>query len=179
MYKQKFTQLQQEMLGFFFSKPKREFTERSLAKQLNVSPTAVSNSLPLMKSAGLLKVSKDRESGRLSISLNRENPRTFFLKRAENLRAFYESGLSEYLSEKFPGSTIILFGSYSFGEDTEDSDIDIAIIGSKRKDVDTKKFESTLERRISINFYDAISGIEKNLRENILNGIVMDGGVTL
>ena len=179
MYKLKFTILQQGILRFLFIKSGMSFTERALAKQLKVSPTAVSNSLPLLEKEGLAKVTKDRETGRLSISLNKENPKTFFFKRVENLRTIYESGLLEYLSEKFPGSTIILFGSYSFGEDTADSDIDIAVIGVKRKDVDTEKFEKLLERRVSLNFYDNLNEINRNLRENILNGIVLNGGIKL
>ena len=179
MYKLNFTILQQEVVRFLFVKSGSSFTERALAKHLKVSPTAVSNSLKTLENEGLIKVNKDKESGRLSISLNRENPKVFFLKRVENLRAIYESGLSEYLSEKFPGATIILFGSYSFGEDTADSDIDIAIIGTKRKDMDFEKFNKLLERQVSLNFYDAINDINKNLRENILNGIVLNGGIKL
>lgn len=179
MYKLKFTILQQKILRFLFVKSGAVFTERTLAKQLKVSPTAVSNSLPLLEKEDLIKVAKDKESGRLSIRLNKENPKTFFLKRVENLRAIYESGLSEYLSEKLPGSTIILFGSYSFGEDIANSDIDIAVIGAKRKDVDTGKFEKLLDRRISLNFYNNLNEINKNLRENILNGIVLSGSVKL
>ncbi len=178
-YKLKFTILQHEILRFLFVKSGASFTERALARQLKVSPTAVSNSLPALEKEGLIKVTKDKESGRLSIRLNKENPKAFFLKRVENLRAVYESGISEYLSERFPGSTIILFGSYSFGEDTADSDIDIAVIGAKRKDVDTEKFEKLLERHISLNFYNSLNEINKNLKENILNGIVLSGGIKL
>lgn len=179
MYKLKFTILQQEMLRFLFVKSGASFTERALAKQIKVSPTAVSNSLPLLEKEGLIKVTKDKESGRLSISLNKENTKTFFFKRVENLRAIYESGLSEYLSEKFQGSAIVLFGSYSFGEDSADSDIDIAVVRSKGKEVDIEKFEKLLERRISLNFYDDLNKINKNLRENIFNGIVLSGGIKL
>ena len=177
IYKLRSTILQQEILRFLFVRSGANFTERALAKQLAVSPTAVSNSLPQLKKEGLINVTK--ESGRLSIGLNKENPRVFFLKRVENLRAIYESGFSEYLSEKFSGSVIILFGSYSFGEDTADSDIDIAVIGVKRKDVDAEKFERFLERRVSLNFYNNLHGINKSLRENILNGIVLSGGIRL
>jgi len=69
----------------------------------------------------------------------------------------YESSLKEYLSEKFPGSLIILFGSYAYGEDTISSDIDIAIIGYKKKEIDLKKFEGFLKRKIRLNFYEDIN----------------------
>ena len=81
--------------------------------------------------------------------------------------------------QSFAGSTIILFGSYSRGEDTVNSDIDIAIIGRKEKDVNLKRFEKILERKITINFYSSFKSIHTHLKENIFNGIVLAGGVEL
>ena len=179
IYKIKFTVLQQEILRFLFIKSGMTFTERSLANNLKVSPTAVSNSLEVLEKHELLIVKKDEESGRLSIGLNKDNSRVFFMKRVENFGFIYESGFADYISERFPGCTIILFGSYSFGEDTVGSDIDIAIIGASKKSLNTEKFEKILERSISINFYDNFNEIKKPLRENILNGIVINGGITL
>ena|SRR3989344_908156 len=179
MYKLKFTILQQEILQFLFIKAGMSFNERGIARQLKVSPTAVSNSLKVLEKEDIIKVSKDKESGRLAIELNRENIRVFFLKRIENLRMIYESGLVEYLTESFPAATIILFGSYSFGEDTINSDIDIAIIGSMEKEPNLQKFDKILEREISLQFYKNFREIHKNLKENILNGIILKGAVEL
>ena len=36
-----------------------------------------------------------------------------------------------------------------------------------------------LERQISINFYNALNEINKNLRENIFNGIILSGGIKI
>ncbi|MBW2976338.1 nucleotidyltransferase domain-containing protein [Candidatus Woesearchaeota archaeon] len=179
IYKLKFTKLQQEILRFLFIKSGMSFNERGLAKHLKVSPTAVSNSLVKLEKEGLVNVEKDKESKRLSIGLNKENPKVFALKRAENLKLIYESGLADFLSEQFPGTTIILFGSYAFGEDTTSSDMDIAIIGSKEKDVNTTKYTKMLERQIYINFYDDFKSIHKNLLSNIANGVVLAGGIRL
>ena len=101
------------------------------------------------------------------------------LKRVDNLKLIYESGLADYLEKEFAGATIILFGSYSRGEDTNRSDIDIAIIGRKNKLIDLKIFESLLEREINLNFYDSFKEIHKNLKENLLNGIILFGGIEL
>ena len=91
----------------------------------------------------------------------------------------YELGLSDYLEEQFLGSTIILFGSYSKGEDTISSDIDIAIIGRKEKEIKLESFENIFQRKIIINFYPSFKEIHKHLKENILNGIILFGGVEL
>ncbi len=179
IYKVKFTKLQQEILRFFFIKSGISFNERGVARHLKVSPTAVSNSLVRLEKEELLKVEKDRESKRLSISLNKGNPKGFALKRIENLKLIYESGLADFLSEQFPEATIILFGSYAFGEDAASSDIDIAIIGSKEKTIDALKYAKMLERDINFNFYRNFKSIQKNLLSNIVNGITLAGGVQL
>jgi DNA-binding MarR family transcriptional regulator len=179
IYKLKLTVLQQEILRFLFIKSGLYFTNQRIAKSLEVSPAAVLKSLKTLERAGLIKVVKDKDSKRLSIEMNRNNQDVFYLKRAENLKLVYESGLFEFLSDKFPGATIILFGSYSFAEDTVNSDIDIAIICSKSKEINLSEFEKLLERKISLNFYNNLKDINKNLKENILNGIVLKGAIQL
>ena len=179
IYKLKFTKLQLEILSLLFIKSGTSFNERRLANQLQVSPTGVSKSLPKLEKENLIKVKKDVDSKRLSIELNKDNPFVFYLKRVENLRLLYESGLVDYLTENFPGLTIILFGSYSFGEDINNSDIDIAIIGSKERSIDLGRFNKLLERTISLQFYESFREINKNLKANILNGIVLKGGIQL
>lgn len=179
IYKVKFTKLQQEILRLLFIKSGMSFNERGVARHLKVSPTAVSNSLIRLEKEELVKVEKDRESKRLSISLNKSDPKVFALKRIENLKLIYESGLANFLSECFPEATIIIFGSYAFGEDTTSSDIDIAVIGSKEKTIDVSKYAKMLERTININFYENFKSIQKNLLSNIVNGITLAGGVQL
>ena len=176
-YKFKFTMLQQEILKFLFRNVGKSFNARDLARALDVSQTAIGKSLSKLKEERLIRVSKDKNSGRLSIELERENSKVILLKRAENLRAIYESEIAGYLEEKFPGSAIILFGSYSFGEDTVNSDIDIAVIGFKDKKISLEKHEKFLEKKINVNVYPSFKVIHKNLRDNILNGIVLAGRI--
>jgi predicted nucleotidyltransferase len=178
IYKLKFTRLQQEILRFLFLYAGKSFNKRALSKKLDVSPTAISNALENLEKENLIISKMDKESQTTEIKLNLENPRIFGLKRAENLRFLYEVGLVEFLSDKFPGSTIILFGSYAMGEDTFISDIDIAIIG-KEKQIDLKEFEKIFERKIILQFYPNLRDIHKHLKENILNGIVLKGGIEL
>ena len=83
------------------------------------------------------------------------------------------------LEEKFPGSTIILFGSYSRGEDLASSDVDLAVIGCSEKKIILKKYEKFLEREIRINFFKNLKKIEKEFKESLCNGIVFSGGIEL
>ncbi|RME55057.1 nucleotidyltransferase domain-containing protein [Candidatus Woesearchaeota archaeon] len=83
----------------------------------------------------------------------------------DNLKRLYESGLADVLEKEFAGATIILFGSYSRGEDLKGSDIDIAVIGRKEKELDIEKYEKLLHRPIYINFYESWKKIHKHLKK--------------
>jgi predicted nucleotidyltransferase len=179
MYKLKFTRLQNEIFRFLCIKTGKSLNQRAIAKSLKVSPTAISKSLMSLKKYNIIEINKEENINLTNIELNRNNEKVIELKRTENLKMIYESGLSNFLEEKFPGCAIILFGSYSFGEDSIESDIDIAIINGKEKTLELNKFEKLLEREIRINYYKDIKSIHKNLRSNILNGIVLSGRIIL
>jgi len=185
-YTLKWTSLQAEIFRFLCIKAGQSLSLRGVARALNKSPTAVSNALNELKEDGLIKVKKSENMNLLSIEFNRNNQRAVEFKRVENLKLVYGSGLVKFLEENFPGNTIILFGSYSRGEDVwankieeHTSDIDIAIIGTKGKNIKLTEFNRKLERSVIINFYSSFKKIHKHLRDNILNGIVLSGSIDL
>jgi len=175
-YQIKWTRLQERIFRFLCIKAGTSLNLRGIARPLKVSPTAVSNALGELEKEELIKVEKSKTMNLMSIELNRDNPKAIQWKRTENLKLIYESGLADFLHEEFPGCTIILFGSYSRGEDVWGSDIDIAIIGTKEKSVKLNEFEKKLEGIININFYKSWK-IDIHLKNNIMNGIVLSGGV--
>jgi predicted nucleotidyltransferase len=179
IYKLKLTCLQQEILNVLFAKVGKELNQNQIAKYLEVSPPAVMKALPQLKKEELITIIQDKETKRWSIKLNTNNPKVIQLKRVNNLKQIYISNLLNFIEEIFAGATIILFGSYAMGEDTINSDIDLAIIGRKSKHVNLEKFERTLNKNININFYDGFNKIHKHLKENILNGIVLSGAIEL
>jgi len=178
-YKLKWTGLQLRILRFLCIKSGESFSLRKIARNLNVSPTAISKSIKFLEKETLIVKEKKTEVNQFSVTLNKFNKNIFELKKIENLHIIYESKLIEILQEKFIGSTIILFGSYSKGEDTIKSDIDIAIIGSEEKKINLKEQEAYLERKINLQFYENTNSIHKTLRENIYNGIVLSGNITI
>ncbi len=184
-YQLKWTRLQSEIFRLFCIKSAVSLNIRGIAKALKVTPTAISKSLPVLEKDGIVKVKKQDKMNLVLVEFNRDNPRAIQMKRAENLKLIYESGIFDFLYNEFPGCTIILFGSYSRGEDVytenEDnrSDIDLAIIGEKGAKVNLGKFEALLERKITINFYESWNAIHKNLKDSILGGIVLSGGIEL
>ena len=179
IYELKLTILQQEILRLLFVKAGISLNQRQIANLLEVSQPAVIKSIPNLEKENLIKISQNKETKRWSIELNRDNHRVMQLKRADNLKVIYETGLADFIEKEFAGATIILFGSYSRGEDIINSDIDIAVIGRKEKQVGLIKFEKELERKININFYDSFKNIHKHLKENLCNGIILIGGVEL
>ena len=179
MYKLNFTKLQNEIFRLFCIKAGMSLNQRGVARILQVSPTAVAKASQALEKEELIKTEKSKTMNLISIQLNRDNLLAVALKRVENLKLIYESGLADFLEEKLPGCTIILFGSYSLGEDTVDSDIDIAVIGSKVKQISLTKFHKMLERTIFLHFYEDFNKIKKNLKSNILNGIILAGAVEI
>ena len=143
-YKQEWTRLQNEIFRFLCIKSDQDFNLRGISKFLDVSPTAVSKALKQLEEKKLIKIEKSKVMNLMSIKLNRDNYSIIELKRTENLKLIYESNLVDFVENKFPGCTIILFGSYSRGEDIYSSDIDIAIIGSKEKDLNLSKYNKFL-----------------------------------
>lgn len=176
-YQLKWTALQNNIFRFLCQTADQSSNLRSIARELKVSPTAVSKSLDKLK--GLIKIEKSKTMNLISVEFNRDNQKSIELKRVENLKLIYESGILDYLHNEFLGCSIILFGSYSLGEDTIKSDIDIAIIGTNNKEVNLTKYDKFLERKITINFYKSWNEIHKHLKENILRGIVLYGGTEL
>lgn len=177
IYKLNLTILEQEIFSLLCIRAGEKLSQREVAKILNVSPTAVSNSIKKLKDSNLIKIEKTKTIN--FISFNRDEQRAIELKRVENLKNLYISGLSDYLEKELAGAIVILFGSYAKGEDTNTSDIDIAVVERKDKMIELEKYEKILNRRININFYDSWKSINTHLKNNILNGIILHGGVEL
>jgi len=177
IYKLKWTSLQSDIFSLLCLKAGEKLSQREIAIILKVSPTAVANAIKKLKESDLIKLEKTKTIN--FISFNRDGLKAIELKRVENLKNIYISGLSDYLEVELAGATIILFGSYARGEDTNTSDIDIAAIGRKDKMLHLEEYEKILNREINVNFYNSWKEIHKHLKNNILNGIVLHGSVEL
>lgn len=177
IYKLNWTRLQMQVFSLLCLKSGEELSQREIAKILKVSPTAVANSLKLIAKNNLITIKKIKNIN--FVGFNRDEKKAVELKRVENLRNIYLSGLSDYLEENLAGGTIILFGSYAKGEDVKNSDIDIAVIERKEKSLKLDEFEHTLNREVNVQFYDSWKKIHKYLKNNILNGIILEGSVDL
>jgi predicted nucleotidyltransferase len=177
-FKLKYTQLQSRIFRLLCIFSGSKLNQSEISKLLKVSSTGIAKSLVLLEKDSLIKVNRDSKMNLTQIELNRDNRSALLKKKIENLSILYESELPDFLEESFPGTTIILFGSYFRGDDTIKSDIDLAIIGGKLKDLDFKLFEKKLNRKITLNFYSSFKDIRVELKENLCNGYVLAGGIT-
>jgi DNA-binding MarR family transcriptional regulator len=173
-----FTRLQNEILRLLCIKSGEQLNLRGIARELSVSPTAVAKSIKELEKEELIKVDKSKTMNLIFVSLN-NNSKTLKFKRVENLKIIYESNFSDFLENHFPNSSTVLYGDYSQGIDTSQSIVNIAIIGSKNKNLDLREFEKKLERKINLEFFNSFKEINKELRQKILNGIVLAGELKL
>ena len=177
IYKLNFTILELELFSYLAIRAGDKFSQRELSQILKVSPTAIANAVKNLENKELINVEKTKTIN--FIRFNRDNQKAVDLKKIENLKNLYISKFVGFLDEQLAGSTIILFGSYAKGEDTINSDIDIAVIGRKTKFLEMTNFEKMLFRKININFYNSWQDVTKHLKNNILNGITLSGGIDL
>ncbi|MEK6827524.1 MAG: nucleotidyltransferase domain-containing protein, partial [Nanoarchaeota archaeon] len=91
-----------------------------------------------------------------------------------NLFSILESGLIDFIGEKLSPKSIVLFGSYQRGEDMEDSDIDL-FVECREEQLNIKIFEKKLGRKIQLHFKENFTSYPKELKNNIINGIVLRG----
>jgi len=162
-----------KVLELIFDFPTQKFHIRKISKLLRISAPAVSNAVKKLENDKLLIHNK----GFISEIYGNLNEKFKKLKRVYNLNRIYESDLCDHLIEKFPLMTIVLFGSYSRGEDIEKSDIDVTVFGKEKK-LDLGVFERKLNRRINIEFID-FKKASLELKESIVNGIILEGDIIL
>jgi predicted nucleotidyltransferase len=110
-------------------------------------------------------------------SADRSSQLFLIQKKLDNLRKIYASGLIEHINQHLSNPSMILFGSYSRGEDIEASDIDL-YIESAQKTLNLKQFEKQLGRAIHLHIFESLTKIpRRELRNNIINGIPLSGFV--
>ena len=165
-------------LRIFFEEPEREFHLREIARILKKNPVTVKKHLEKFIEKGVLNLKKERKF--YFYSSNTENPSYKEIKRQYNRDKLINSNLIDFLKKEFNLPTIILFGSYEKGEDNKNSDVDICIITESRKEVDIKKYEKIINRKIQLHIFKneefrKLRIKNKNLFNSIINGYKIYG----
>ncbi|MFT7615613.1 MAG: putative nucleotidyltransferase [Candidatus Woesearchaeota archaeon] len=168
--------IKQRLKEYYFLNPDSKLRVRQVERTVDVPlPSAIRYTKEL-EEEGILRSSQITNV--IFYSADRASKIFLLEKRLFNIHQLHVSGLIEALITRLSNPTIIIFGSYSKGEDTSESDIDIYIETQSKDKINFKKFETILQRKIQIFSYTSISKVEnKELANNILNGITLNGFV--
>jgi len=158
-----------KILEIFYEYPNKRFTVRGISKLTKV-PRATSH-----------KIISDLKKEKLITKDNIAENNLLFKTKKINffIEKIVESGLIEEIVDKFNPSNIILFGSIRKGDSIKESDIDIFVESSMKKDINLIKFEKKLGHRIQLFNEPQIKKLGTELGNNILNGIKLFGSIKI
>ena len=160
------------ILQEFFDFPTKDFFMRELSRKTKISQPSVINHLRALMKEGL--IIREEKGLYPTYKANRENEIFKVLKISNLILRMKSSGLIDYIYDTVFPDVIILFGSAARGEDIETSDIDL-FVQAKEKKLKLAKYEKQLNRKISIFFKEDFGKLNEELKNNILNGIVLKG----
>ncbi len=169
----------QKVLQWFFSFPESEIGLSDLSEALKISKTTANRIVTQLSEEGFLGI---KVMGRIwRISCNPEHEYNYTRKVSYNLSMIYESGLIEEIHRRLPNPrAIVLFGSYRKGDDTDKSDIDVAVEVLDNEDVRIEQLGILPlfghRENVVVNlFIFSRNKVDMNLFSNIANGIVLEG----
>ena len=166
--------IKQKIKNYFFENPTKKLRVRHIERVVKVPLPSAIRYVKELKKEGILRESEVSEVK--FYSADRSSTNFLIEKRLFNVKSIYDSGLIDYIIEEDNNPLVILFGSYSKGEDVENSDIDIYIENIKNKRLKLNKFENVLNRKIQVFCFKSMKNIpNKDLSNNIVNGVVLNG----
>ena len=146
---------------------------REISKRVKLATTSVRNHIKELEKQELIKIKSAKPFN--GFVAERENEKFIYFKQAYNFYSLYD--LRNYIKKSLHPQAIIIFGSYSRGEDMEDSDIDLLIISKIKKDLKLKKYEKELERKIHSTIVNSLNELDEEVKKNILNGWIIEGWI--
>ncbi len=169
----------EKIINWFFSFPNIEMSLNDLSEELKISKTTANRIVMQLIGEDFLK---KEVLGRIwRISCNQNHPYFRTHRIGYNLNMVYDSGVLQEIYTQIPSPrVIVLFGSYRKGDDTEKSDIDIAVEVIGDEDVQIKELGKISKlgyrKNVTVNIHIfSRNKIDLNLFSNIANGIVLDG----
>jgi DNA-binding transcriptional ArsR family regulator len=155
-----------------FEEPESEFSVRELAEKAEVSPSTASRKLDALVENGVA----ERNRSRGSIIVSAPDSQAFRDRKLSfNLWKLAESGVVQELWNESAPEAVVLFGSFSKGEDTHQSDVDLALVeGRNSVEPDTKVIGRQVSA-VGVNLDEARDGF----LETLANGIVLRGYLDL
>jgi len=161
------------VLEVFFKEPTSIHFIREIGRRIQLAQTSVRNHIRDLEKDKLI-VTKNAKPFNGFVA-NRENEDFLFYKQAYNFYSLLE--LRKTIVNALHPKAIIVFGSYSRGEDIEESDIDIVVITKIKKEIEIKNLEKKMDRKINLIFKESLEKLEEPIKDNVLNGWVIYGWI--
>jgi len=161
---------EQLVLKYLIRRPNQSLYESEIAKSVSISTGSANQSLKSLLKKDIVKLEK---KGNMNFyMLNLDNPFVRQYKITQTIAKL--NGLINKL--KHLTKRIILFGSCAEGTDMQDSDIDLAIVSSNKKEVRKILKDNESDRKIQPLIIDSgeffsLEDKEKSLYERIQKGI--------
>jgi predicted nucleotidyltransferase len=160
------------VLEVFFKEPLSIHFIKGISRQIGLAPTSVRAHVKGLLKEGLIKKRASKPFD--GFAANREDEDFIYYKRVYNLYSLKE--LSRFLVSSLYPKLLVVFGSYSTGEDTETSDIDILVVSKAKAEISPEKFGKQLKRKIHLLQVDELSKLEPKMLKSIQSGLTLYGG---
>ena len=165
--------IKDEIKEYFFTNPSERLRVRHIERMLKLPLPSVIRYCRELEKEGLLRIIKTGNV--VFYTADRSNENFLLEKKLFNIKQLHNSGLVKHIKIELHNPPVIVFGSYSKGEDVENSDIDLYIETTK-KGFDLRKFEKILKRRVQLFIHTNINDVRNpHLANNIINGIGLNG----
>ena len=165
-----------KILELFIEYPNKDFSVRGIARQLKLSHATVLKYIVDLEKLILIK--KKEATLYPTYFANTESQKYKFYKKNWLIFKITESGIIDYIQKEALPTSIILFGSGIKATFTEKSDIDIFVESNETK-LGLTKYEKKLNRKINLLFEQNINNLSKELRNNIINGVILYGFIKI
>jgi predicted nucleotidyltransferase len=165
-----------QTLNHFFLYPTKAHYLMDMSRSIGIAHTSIKKNLKELLKLKIIKEQIEKKGGRKFpiYSTNLENKLYKRYKIISNFTSLLESGIVDYLTDRLAPKSMILFGSYARGEDTESSDIDL-FLECNKEELQLRPYEKKLGRKIELHFNSDFLTYPSELKNNLLNGIILSG----
>jgi predicted nucleotidyltransferase/DNA-binding HxlR family transcriptional regulator len=164
-----------KILKIFLFNPNDSFRLREISKITEISPKSVMNYLKYFEDEKIIKRYEKRDIPFYKAINDTDKLREF--TRIAILYELGESGVINYLWDKLAPEAIVLYGGFSRGEISEESDIDLFAYGVDitKHQIELDKFEKIIGKRIHLMGEKSLKGVSEEFKNNLSNGIILKG----
>lgn len=165
-----------KILELFIQYPSKDFSVRGIARELNLNHATIINYINDLQQLSLIK--KKETTLYPTYFANTENEKYKLYKKNWLVFNIISFGVVDFIQKECLPSSIIVFGSGAKATFTDKSDVDI-FVEAKEIKLDLTKYEKKLNYKINLLFESNINNLSSELRNNIINGVILYGFIKI